>query len=71
MSGCRVAIGVVSRGNAFCEHILYCVSLGKCGAGILILSGVPQSFGILSGVPRIPSGVPEILSDAGSIGRSG
>jgi hypothetical protein len=48
--------------------------LGKCGAGILILSGVPQSFGILSGVPRIPSGVPVnfgILSDAGSIGRFG
>ena len=58
--------------NCVCEHIPYCVSVGKCGAGIRIRSGVPQNFGILSGVPRIPSGVPRIfgiLSDAGYIGR--
>ena len=71
LSGCR---WFVESRNCFCEHIPYCVSVGKCGAGIRLLSGVPQNFGILSGVPRIPSGVPVnfgILSDAGSIGRSG
>ncbi len=60
--------------NCFCEHILYCVSVGKCGSGIRILSGVLQNFGILSGMPRIPSGVPHIfgiMSDAGSIGKFG
>jgi hypothetical protein len=33
--------------NCFCEHILYCVSVGKCGSGIRILSGVPQNFGMV------------------------